>query len=103
MKSWLWSLVVFGSIWSCSWLAIYLANIRNVAREVESVRCQSTFRDAVFFLDKEALEQLPFCGLTYSREDETYWKDGTYREQLKFCYSWANWDNHSGVSVIDLR
>jgi hypothetical protein len=52
--------------------------------------CNNSHGEDIYFLDEDLMKRLPFCALV---------PDGS---EDRFCYDWAMWDGHQGITVIDL-
>lgn len=61
---------------------------------------EKSFTDNVYVLSDGVVEHLPFCGLLYSTNDETF--TDSHGNIVHFCYDWSGWNGFTGVSVINL-
>ncbi len=64
--------------------------IEKIVEIKQDCPIQTSRSESVYLVSEKEIKKLPFCALM--RDDS--WD---------YCYDWAYWDGHSGVSIINLK
>lgn len=113
LQSFAWPLAIVGVAWAIAYGSVNAPATQNTQTPTEAnqdaVEAVSDCPEPVNIIDNEVIlldsmdtTSLPFCGLTYGREDGTYWTDGSYTTQVHYCYDFGGWDGHEGKDIINL-